>query len=482
MQLTKKLYKNYYVWFILLSFCSLSCKKFVDVDAPVTNTYANNVYNSDATAAAVLTGIYANMANSDFSIGGITSLPLYAGLSSDELTLFSLSNTTFFPYYSNGLTKSNTSSADFWMNIYSVVFFANSAIEGLNSSNGLTPKVKQHLLGEAKFVRAFCYFYLVNLYGDVPLVTTTDYKTNSQISRTPKDRVYEQIVTDLKESKDLCSSEYLKADAINTYGVGSEEKVRPNKWAASALLSRVYLFMGDFASAEQEATSLIENSTLFGLTSLDEVFQKNSKEAIWQLQPTGSDNTANTKEGRMFVLLSPPNTSNYPVYLSDSVVKSFEAGDNRRNKWVDSVGTGASVYYYPYKYKVGYVSSNTVEYSMVLRLGEQYLIRAEARAERNNLSGAQSDLDTIRRRAGLPDIQLNDKASLLSSILKERRVELFTEWGHRWFDIKRMNLIDFIMSSSTPSKGGNWEATDKLFPIPQYELTKNQNITQNPGY
>jgi hypothetical protein len=120
---------------------------------------------------------------------------------------------------------------------------------------------------------------------------------------------------------------------------------------------------------------------------------------------------------------------------------------------------------------------------MVFRLAEQYLIRAEARAQQGNVSGSQSDLNAIRTRAGLPNTTANDKASLLTAIQHERQVEMFTEWGHRWFDLKRTGTIDAVMSVIAPAKGGGaWNSNKALLPLPLGDLQADQNLTQNPGY
>jgi hypothetical protein len=211
---------------------------------------------------------------------------------------------------------------------------------------------------------------------------------------------------------------------------------------------------------------------LFALTSLDSVFLKNSREAIWQFLPLAANQ--NTSEGNIFILTSTPANS----ALRGEFLNAFESGDNRKAKWVGSITTGGNTYYYPYKYKIKTGSSPLKEYSMVLRLGEQYLIRAEARAQQNNISGAQNDLNVIRGRAGLNNTTATDKASLLLAIENERRIELFSEWGHRWFDLRRTGRIDAMLASI---KTG-WQTTDALLPIPQSEILVNPNMTQNPGY
>ena len=116
---------------------------------------------------------------------------------------------------------------------------------------------------------------------------------------------------------------------------------------------------------------------------------------------------------------------------------------------------------------------------MVLRLAEQYLIRAEARAQQSNIEGAESDLDLIRSRAGLMNVTADTKDSLLSEIQHERQVELFCEWGQRWCDLKRSRLADVILGER---KKPNWQSSDSLYPLPANEILRNPVLMQNPGY
>src|SRR5690606_1021237 len=136
-------------------------------------------------------------------------------------------------------------------------------------------------------------------------------------------------------------------------------------------------------------------------------------------------------------------------------------------------------WYTPYKYKIRDSSDSSQEYSVVFRLSEQYLIRSEARLYQGNLSGSLSDLNLIRFRAGLNSIHSNNHVEMLNIILTERRHELFSEFGHRWFDLKRTNMAEPILSPIKP----NWRSTNVLFPIPENELLINPNLLpQNPGY
>jgi hypothetical protein len=472
----------------LLQFCTLmfiillqmGCKKLVEVNAPPTSTTSENVYSNDATAAAVITGIYTNMSSNSYRfVTGPASISVEAGLSSDELELYGANsnfNSDFVGFYTNNLTNSNSEP---WTSFYSCLLPINTAIERLDNSNSLTPAVKKQLLGEAKFLRAFCFFYLINLYGDVPLTLTNDYRINSSIARSSRTKVYEQIIEDLLQAKAMLTESYVS----NNVQSNTSDKIRPNKWAATALLARVYLFLGDWVKAEKESSLVVENNALYDLTSLDNVFLKNSKEAIWQLQPVNSDKI--TEDARLFILDSEPGDFK-PVYLSSFLRNAFDSGDLRRKEWtMDTVFTSVS-FTYPYKYRSSITQSSFTEYLMVLRLAEQYLIRSEARAQENNLSGAIADLDKIRQRAQLPLISMTNpginKDNLLNAIMHERQVELFTEWGHRWLDLKRTGKLNSVMINVTPLKGGVWNANSALYPIPFYDLQKNTNLTQNPGY
>jgi hypothetical protein len=468
-----------------------SCKKLVDIPPPTQTVSEDKVYTVDATAIGVLDGLYARLTQDNNSFQGRVSIGMLTGLSADELNVFGTSN-PYYTYYRSDLTAL-TNGYEFWAPLYNNVYKCNAAIEGLQKSTSLTPAVKQQLLGEAKFIRAFFYFYLVNLFGDVPLALSTDAVANTLLSRSPKADVYKQIIADLKEAKDLMNSNYPDATLLGT----TSERVRPTKWAAEALLARAYLFTGDYAKAEDEATVVISNTTLYGpLPALNNVFLKNSKEAIWQLQPTA--NNLNTVEGRMYVIPpTGPSSSFNPVFLSKFLLNSFEPGDQRAvfGNWIDTTiykktSTTYDTVPYSFKYKIyaspGVTSAGAMtEYFMVLRLGEQYLIRAEARAQQNKLTEAKSDLNAIRTRAGLPNTTATDQPSLLTAILDERRHELFCEWGHRWLDLKRTGKVDAVMNVITPLKSSGaiqWRSYQQYYPIQKSELDKAPNLTQTPGY
>lgn len=467
------------------------CESFIDTEPPAFQINSLNVFNQDGTAISAVTEMYGKVV-SNLAANPSNNLSLSGGLSADELTLFDAVTDQFLvAFYRNELISNAGGSrgGGIWTLLYQGILAANTSMEGLNASTGLYPVVKKQLLGECYFMRAFYYFYLINLYGDVPLALTSDPNINNGLPRAGQAKVYEQIVADLLKARDLLNPNYVGRDML-PYALNAE-RVRPNRAAATALLARVYLYMGNQdAATEATATEVINQTDLYGLLPLNDMFLKNSREAIWQLQPVR--NGRNTDNGFMFVLpeQGPNGTTTIngnPVSLNIDLVNAFDAGDIRAEmgNWINSVTTPSGLtYHYPFKYKVKAVAEVS-EYEMVLRLAEQYLIRAEARAMQNKLTGpnsAASDLNIIRERAGLPPTTATTQTELLDAILKERRVELFAEWGHRWLDLKRTGKVDEVMEVATGEKGSTWRSFQQWYPLPYNDILRGPNLKQNPGY
>jgi hypothetical protein len=439
-----------------------SCKKFVDIPATPTQILSYKVFEDDGTASKAITGIYIQMISNEnlFSSGNTT---FYPGLSADELYYYANDSKQEFLKNEIGPGNHELISATFWSPAYKYIYTANACIEGLAASTTLTPSVKSELTGEAKFIRAYCYFYLVNLFGDVPLITNTNYELNAVMPRTSKTTVYDQIISDLTNAQNLLDVSYVSSD-----------RVRPNKWAATALLARAYLYRQEWGSAIAQS-SMVISSGMYALEPVvNNVFLKESNETIFQLQPVITN--INTWEGNVSI---PVSSTVAPTYLlTSTLLNSFEAGDLRRINWVQSRTFAGQTFFYPFKYKIP--SGTTVtEYYIYLRLAEQYLISAEAKAQQNDISGSQTDLNAIRNRSGLANTTANDKTSLLLAIEHERQVELFAEWGHRWFDLIRTNRINVVLGALKPT---TWQPTDILWPIPSNQINLNPALTQNPGY
>lgn len=445
---------------IVCTLIFLSCKKFVQIDPPKNSLVPATIFNNDHLASSAVLGLYQQMSLLGYASGDSRSISTTCGLTADEFIGYSAELKQTY----DNLLSADISAVSMWPAIYANIYNANSTLEGLEASSEISTSLKEQLRGEALFVRAFNYFYLANLYGPIPLHTTTNYLANSKASRASLNAVYTQIIQDLKLSESLLDETYVTV-----------ERVRPNKSSVRALLARIYLYTGDWVNAERYASLIIEMNSIYRLSDLDQIFLKNSSETIWQLVPPSG---SNTPAGSLLILTTAPlNVS----LRRDFVEQAFEQKDLRKAAWVRSLAVNNTTYYYPFKYKVR--SSTTVtEYTMVFRLTEQFLIRAEARAHQGNLATSIDDVDAIRKRAGLPLIKSTNpsitKPELLMVIEKERRVELFTEWGHRWFDLKRTGRSNAVFSVTKT----NWKPEYVLFPIPNTEVQRNSNIKQNDGY
>ncbi len=439
-------WQQYFLVLILVVFSQSSCKKFIDVPPPIDKLVGSTVFESNSTAASAINGIYSTMVTTSVA-GGTYGPSVLLGLSSDELSLFSVSalpEPILTQAYVNALTSQNA--PKLWADYYNCIYQSNSALWGLSNSTKLDQTLKQQLIGEAKFIRAYCYFNLVNIYGEIPLVLKTDYKTNSKVAKSNIQEIYSQIIQDLRDAQNLLSENYVKFN-----GAISTDRIRPNRWAATGLLSKVYLYQEKWDSSEVEATRVLQ-SPLYTLDSdLNQISLPTSTEAIWQLEPAASGFNAPDGILRAAADYGGPSTTS-PLLLSDSLINLFQTDDRRYIQWIGSLTSDGKVYHYANKYKLGYTGIAPTEYPVLLRLSEIYLIRSEALAHQNKVEESLSDLNVIRIKAGIPELSISLQSELLEAISKERRLELFTEFGNRWYDLKRTNKIDEVMAKVTPEK------------------------------
>lgn len=458
----KKIYKYTFTLLFALSMLFSSCDKFVEIPESKNQIETDVVFADSAIATSALLGVY-------YTLGSPTSAVSfhnkYMSLYSDEY-LYTSSFPSPMQFGQSKLLPDNFDNTFLWNNLYSVVYQCNSLIEGVNKSTGLTQSAKTLLKGEAEFLRAFANFYLVNLYDNIPLILTTEVSKNAHASQNSSDLVYDQIIKDLLAAKSELGLDYK--------GAG---RVRANSLVASALLARVYLYLGKWNEAEQEATRVISTGLYTPLPLIENVFLANSQETI--LQFWNQNGFLNDTYD-----LIPALATDLPQYtITPGLYEAFDANDIRKSHWISTnivtIDGVSEAYHYPSKYKNKAPNAEKSEYLSVLRLSEQYLIRAEALAQQENIADAVAGLNVIRNRAGLlPLPNIISKQDCLTAIAKERQLELFGEWGHRFMDLKRTRQLNQILG---PLKS-TWKATAKAFPIPQNELTYNSKLIQNDGY
>lgn len=441
-----------------------SCKKLIEIpSSPKNQLTTDRVFSDSANIISAIAGLYSNFGiSSSYSPGMFSgAITVYTGLTGDEMMPGS-DIYTAPAFYSNNILPDNTNVRSLWSAAYKSIFDANICMEGISGSNAISEGLKCKLIAELKVVRAFCYFNMVNLWGGVPIVTSTDYKATQSIPRASVDSVYNFISADLQGAIADLAPEYPSAG-----------RARPNRYVAQSLLSKVYLYTGQYQQSIDEATDVID-SKVYGLPALSNVFLKGSTEAIWQLPANGTSRA--TLEASAFI---PYSTATTPSYvLAPQLLNAFEAGDQRKSTWTrfNDLAGGTTVYY-PYKYRNLQSTETPVEDYMFLRLADVYLIRAEALANRENIIDALKDLNAVRGRAGLKDTSIASKNDLLKAIWHERQVELFCEWGNRWFDLKRTKTIDEVLSTAKTT----WKSWAALFPIPTAERQANPALTPNPG-
>ncbi len=462
---------NYIVAISIIWMAAASCEKILEIPANQPGQLVTeNVFADSAGCVNGVVGMYKSTFSTLSPLSGYLSI--YPSMSADDITS---SDPFYATYYNNQLTQGDDNKSDFvisgiWNGFYgtTIISQANAAIEGLTASTGISQSLRDQLIGECKVMRAISYFYLANFFGPVPLAITTDYQTNRQLPRTATDEVYKQVIDDLTDASQRLKETYPSAG-----------KVRPNKYTAMALLSRVYLYRQQWEDANRIASDII-NSGKYRLENINNVFLLGNDEAIWQGLSTAFYNYI-TQEGQNFVPYSNTTIPAFPIRAS--LLAAFEPTDLRKSNWTAFSTVGGVNYYYPYKYKntPSRRINGSTEAEVVFRIAEQYLIRAEARIRLGDLSGGAQDLDKIRTRAGLLPTTATTKDDLLTAVLKERRVELFCEWGHRWLDLIRSGLLNNTMALEKP---GFWPSDGHaaLYPIPYKEVKLNTGWLQNTGY
>lgn len=380
-----------------------------------------------------------------------------------------------FPTYReidvNQIFATNINVQEVWERGYILIYRTNIVLErvpGL-SDEAMSLADKDRVMGEAYFLRALAHFDLMRYYGDIPLVTVTDVETNRFPSRAPMSDVYAQVLSDLAEAETLLAN-------FNP-GDLSQAKSRASVDAARALRARVALYQGDYATAANAASAVIDGGSYSLESSYDNLFEPantTSSEVILQVYADANDGNSlafwtnpSSAGGRWEIAPAP----DFVFALEDS----RDQGDSRYSALLAPHPTEFGEYYFT-KFRDLNTGSDQPK---LLRLAEQYLIRAEARAMQGDLSGAASDLNMVRSRAGLSNATFADQNDAIDQIMNERFIELVLE-GHRYFDLRRTNKIDEVMNLINPD---GWDSgVDQLFPIPQRDILFNTNLTQNPGY
>lgn len=399
----------------------------------------------------------------------------------------------------------------FWPYWYQTISAVNAAIAGAESL-GLTDAEVNPLIAEARFVRAFSYYHLVRVFGEIPYIDyfITDPQAVADVSKTPVDEIYIGIIADLQFAKEWLPDSY-----------SGNIKSRPTKGTAASYLSSVYLTRENFQNAYSEAKWVIDNRERFGYsleTDFQELFRATNgdrPEHIFTVDFLGSQNGGGGANDDLMAPMSGIRGADHQGWsVLVPSMQVFNTWDNRDyRKWVsfdDSIAVkGIMVPYTEFdntqrphiaKYsRFPGNSSGDGRYSdhnySAFRFAEILLIAAEAGAETIGVNAEVIGyVNQIRERARnwageIVSFPENVPAGLskdqfVNLILEERRIELAFEYK-RWFDIKRRRLGDEAFKGTNALEPhANFDASrDYLFPLPATELDINPNLRpQNPGY
>ena len=399
-----------------------------------------------------------------------------------------------------------------WTENYEGINKANIALEKIPGID-MDKKLKNRLLGESYFLRAFYYFILVRLYGDVPLLLTDQTNltiTELQVPRAPKDTVYAQIIADLVQSASL----------FKTGSTG--EAGRTTEGAAKSLLSKVYLTQRDWANSVKSAEDVINGSYGYALLAdYSQVFlpaYKNGKEHIFSAQIKGSTistghlvTSSDIESGVPGLKGSYGNQLAFYTVGADkfySLYKMYNSKDKRKRvsfvtyytsptngkKYATINAPGDSVPFINKNWDPNYASTGQSDANAnILRFSEVLLIHAEAENELNGPTAkAYTSINKIRKRAGINDLTAGlTQDQFRDSVYLERRLELVAEY-HRYFDLIRETGTE-VTGVGPEGKGILIKALQKvgktnvapkhyLYPIPSDEIARNPKLTQNPGW
>ena len=470
---------------------NFGCKKFLTVDPPYSQD-VENFFQSPEDYDRALTGAYDMLQGSFMTlwIGEIASDNAIAGGESvnDSQGLHQIDDMT------HGGVNNELRNVLRWN--YTGITRANYILENKDNIDFVG---KDHIIAEAKFLRAYYYFELVKYFGDVPLIIDKRIGIEEalQIPRSPKAEVYAQIEKDFSEA----------AQVLNPM---ASQKGRATKGAALAFLGKVYLYQNKFSEASSTFDEVI-NSGIYSLipnyNDLFSVANENNSETIFDVQYTGLEGGSYgcliCLEGNAAVGFQGIRQYNGPVYgdgnsynlPTQALYDAFSSIDPRRGATILDIeafiaaqpdaasityaqGAGGHTGFYNNKYikrqgEIGLPDNDLtspVNYR-VMRYADVLLMAAEAHYQTGNSSKAQQLVNQVRVRAGVPGLAVNS----INVIYKERRFELSGE-GLRFFDLVRTGQAADFIQGFIPGK-------HEVFPIPQVEIDlAGGSWPQNSGY
>ncbi len=485
--------KNIVILFIL-TVCFTNCKKFLE-ENPRGQIVGGNAITDVSSLEAALTGAYKGVSRT-WVRGFLNASTQGFAMGGDDLTTMPGGNkSTFREIDQFEVTASNNHVAMIWNGCYKMIQGANNVIANAPDIKG-NPAVIERISGEAHFLRALGYYWLVRGFGPVPLITeVTDAITPEllAIEKSTPSAVYELI------ESDLLLAETLVPDTKKDPG-------RPNKGSVKALLAEVYLtsagwplnMEGRYAMAASKAKEVIDNKNLynFDLTDL-ELLWSGDERAIGTTEEVMALHTSENFGGSTNSMAGAPATpaeeGGWEDYHAEiNFFHAFPEGkrkditfhtiftkpDGTKVPWQNSISG------HPYYAKFRIAKNDRWSSSMpvhLIRYAHVLLTYAEAqvRSAGSVSTEAYAALNNVRERAGLPPLSDLTPAAFVDAVVNERAWEFAAEGTTRWFDLQRLEKVEEVNSNKHPADLkplGTITRADYWFPVPLTDANINPNL------
>ncbi len=452
----------------------VSCKKSSLFQEPGNAISDVDAYSSADRIDKSAVGMYDALQNANYFGGRILVYADQRGLDANQSSQFGEMGK-----YTT-VTASDGTVAGAWQGAYRTIYQTNLFVKSfLPNAGKVTAAKANQYVGEARFIRALCYFYLVNLWAQpygftavadhlgVPLVTDAaadPYAASNNLPRATVKQVYDQMEADLLEAESKLPASY--PDAFT-------QVARATQGSARALLARLYLYKGDYVKANTYA-DLVINSTKYALQANPaNVFQLyTTTESIFSVAMSGGDNpNTNNSLGQHYGI----NPGRGDINLTTDYVNLMNTATDKRYTTLTKLFSGST---WSTKYP-----GLTVDYVPVVRYAEILLIKAEALARNTPTIANAAALLLVQqvrdRSTGGTLTGITTQQQLIDAILKEKRIELAFE-GHNYLDLSRTKQ-DLPAHGFVPT-AIPYGANLRVLPFPKYDLDKNPNLVQNPGY
>lgn len=472
--------KAKYLLGLLLITSLCSCQDLL-VEEPKSVMAPDQFFNSAEEAEAAVNGVYSNMYNWMSAWGRD-----WGYVSTWGTDIATPSRYISAPIRDYTLSKASPGPAgSYWRELYRGIMDANMVIHRVEAS-GIDDETKARIVGEGKFLRAFYYYQLTLLFGDVPLwLEELDIEEVSTLSRTPVEEVRAQIVADLEDAEGALPGSYSR-DGV----------ARATKWAAKALLVKVYLWQENWGEARATAAEIIQDSPHRLLDNYADIFDpdnESNSEIIFKLeylQDVRSTPAPMRFEPRS---IDEPEVPGYRfdgyglVTSAPEFIETFDPEDKRLPLYnlQELEGVRLNSIYMPKWIQWDAPRGNTGQDFFVFRYADVLLMHAEAENELNGpTTEAFNSINRVRARAGLNPLSGLSANELGQAIMDERKWELAAEGHRRWDLVRWGKLVEAVrsMEMSNPEAAQNIREHHRLLPIPPDEIAQNPNLTQNPGY